>query len=156
MDTNFELDAEQQKLKSQIFPYLKALTYEILISKPVNITSFMIDFLLRQGNYTSSGLTLEEKKELESLRNKVRYYRQLDSYIQKDDEIQKNKDENSDSEEDDDIMDSIEEEKIEKKIQNIRKSNNSSQISIKSRNSVSAEVYGIFNKKKKFCSKNNS
>lgn len=45
-------------------------------------------------------------------------------------------------------MDSIEEEKIEKKIQNIRKSNNSSQISIKSRNSVSAEVYGIFNKKK--------
>ena len=70
---------------------------------------------MRQGNYTSSGLTLEEKKELESLRNKVRYYRQLDSYIQKDDEIQKNKDENSDSEEDDDIMDSIEEEKIEKK-----------------------------------------
>ena len=153
MDTNFELDAEQQKLKSQIFPYLKALTYEILISKPVNITSFMIDFLLRQGNYTSSGLTLEEKKELESLRNKVRYYRQLDSYIQKDDEIQKNKDENSDSEEDDDIMDSIEEEKIEKKIQNIRKSNNSSQISIKSRNSVSAEVYGIFNKKKSFVPK---
>ena len=88
------------------------------------------------------------KAFLESLRNKVRYYRQLDSYIQKDDEIQKNKDENSDSEEDDDIMDSIEEEKIEKKIQNIRKSNNSSQLSIKSRNSVSAEVYGIFNKKK--------
>ena len=68
MENQFELDAEQQKLKSQIFPYLKALTYEILISKPKNIASFMIDFLSKQGNYTTSGLTLAEKKRIRSLK----------------------------------------------------------------------------------------
>ena len=47
---NNELDSEQQKLKSQIFPYLKALTYEILTTKPKNIASFMIDFLSKQRN----------------------------------------------------------------------------------------------------------
>ena len=83
MENQFELDAEQQKLKTKIFPYLKALTYEILISKPKNITSFMIDFLSKQGNYTTSGLTLAEKKELEALRNKVRHYRELDSLKKK-------------------------------------------------------------------------
>ena len=43
----------------------------------------MIDFLSKQGNYTTSGLTLAEKKELEALRNKVRHYRELDSLKKK-------------------------------------------------------------------------
>jgi hypothetical protein len=80
METNFELDAEQQKLKSRIFPYLKMLTYEIIMKKPVNIASFMIDFLSKQGNYTTSGLTFAEKKELEKLRNTVKRYRELDEF----------------------------------------------------------------------------
>ena len=150
MENQFELDAEQQKLKSQIFPYLKALTYEILISKPKNIASFMIDFLSKQGNYTTSGLTLAEKKELEDLRNKMRHYRELDSFKEKETENQKSLEENSDSEEIDDVMDSAEEEKIEKKV---KKNTRQTQISIKARNSVSAEVYGIFNKKKFFVPK---
>ena len=41
-------------------------------------------------------------------------------------------------------MDSAEEKKIEKKV---KKNTRQTQISIKARNSVSAEVYGIFNKK---------
>ena len=151
MENQFELDAEQQKLKTKIFPYLKALTYEILISKPKNITLFMIDFLSKQGNYTTSGLTLAEKKELEALRNKVRHYRELDSLKKKNGiESQKNLDENSDSDESNDVMDSSEEEKIEKKV---KKNTRLTQISIKARNSVSAEVYGIFNKKKIFIPK---
>ena len=150
MENQFELDAEQQKLKSQIFPYLKALTYEILISKPKNIASFMIDFLSKQGNYTTSGLTLAEKKELEVLRNKMRHYRELDSFKEKETENQKSLEENSDSEEIDDLMDSAEEKKIEKKV---KKNTRQTQISIKARNSVSAEVYGIFNKKKFFVPK---
>ena len=117
METQYELDSEQQKLKSQIFPYLKALTYEILVSKPDNIASFMIDFLSKQGNYTTSGLTLSEKKELETLRNQVHHYRTLDSYNAQSIENKKNSEENSDSDESDDIMDSFDEEKIQKKQQ---------------------------------------
>lgn len=147
METNFELDAEQQKLKSRIFPYLKMLTYEILMKKPVNIASFMIDFLSKQGNYTTSGLTFAEKKELEKLRNTVKRYRELDEFHKTEEE--KNE-ENSDSEdENEDLMNSSDEEKIENQV-NIMKSNPKSQHKKNTRNSVSAEVYGIFNKKKIF------
>ena len=150
METNFELDAEQQKLKSRIFPYLKMLTYEILMKKPVNIASFMIDFLSKQGNYTTSGLTFAEKKELEKLRNTVKRYRELDEFHKTEEE--KNE-ENSDSEdENEDLMNSSDEEKIENQV-NIMKSNPKSQHKKNTRNSVSAEVYGIFNKKKIFVPK---
>ncbi len=150
---NNELDSEQQKLKSQIFPYLKALTYEILTTKPKNIASFMIDFLSKQGNYTTSGLTFSEKKELETLRNQVRHYRSLDLYNSKKIENGKNLEENSDSDESDDIMDKFEEEKIQKKFEISKISNRQSQFSMRARNSVSAEVYGVFNKKKMFVPK---
>ena len=150
METNFELDAEQQKLKSRIFPYLKMLTYEILMKKPVNIASFMIEFLSKQGNYTTSGLTFAEKKELEKLRNTVKRYRELDEFHKTEEE--KNE-ENSDSEdENEDLMNSSDEEKIENQV-NIMKSNPKSQHKKNTRNSVSAEVYGIFNKKKFFVPK---
>jgi cAMP-dependent protein kinase regulator len=146
MDTNFELDADQQKIKSQIFPYLKSLTYEILMKKPDNIASFMIDFLSRQGNYTTSGLTFSEKKELENLRTIVKRYRELETF-------NKTQEENSDSEDDnEDLMNSSDEEKIENQVK-IMKNNPKSQFKKNTRNSVSAEVYGIFNKKKIFVPK---
>ena len=155
MDPQFELDEEQKKLKSQIFPYLKALTYEILLSKPDNITSFMIDFLAQQGNYTTSGLTLSEKKELEFLRNSVKHYRELESFNKKlDEENQKNSEENSDSEsEKEDLMNSSDEEKFENKIKKINEEKKKSKIPRNTRNSVSAEVYGIFNKRENFVPK---
>ena len=155
MDPQFELDEEQKKLKSQIFPYLKALTYEILLSKPDNITSFMIDFLAQQGNYTTSGLTLSEKKELEFLRNSVKHYRELESFNKKlDEENQKNSEENTDSEDEkEDLMNSSDEEKFEKKIKKINEEKKQSKIPRNTRNSVSAEVYGIFNKRENFIPK---
>ena len=154
MDTKFELDEEQKKLKSKIFPYLKALTYEILMTKPTNIASFMIDFLSSQGKYTTSGLTFEEKKELENLRNKVEYYRKLDSFNQNAEENnKKNLQENNDSsEESEDLMNSSDEEKFETKVQ-ILKNENPQTKPKNTRNSVSAEVYGNFNKKKIFVPK---
>ena len=154
MESQFELDEEQLKLKSQLFPYIKALTYEILISKPDNIISFILDFFMRQGNYTSSGLTLEEKKELESLRREVLHYRELE-LINNQNQLseQKNSEDNSDSDEAEDVMDSYDEIEIEKKVDNMKKSSVKSQFPIRSRGSVSAEVYGIFNKKKIFVPK---
>ena len=125
MEVQFELDEEQKALKSKIFPYLKALTYEILTSKPNNLATFMIDFLARQGNYTTSGLTLSEKKELEFLRNSVKRYREYDSFTkhleEEGEENPKNIEENSDSEDEkEDLMDSSDEEIFEQKVKQIK------------------------------------
>ncbi len=56
------------------------------------------------------------------------------------------------SEENDDIRNEKEEEEINKKIENINK-NQEAQNSIKSRISVSAEAYGLYNKKQSFVPK---
>ena len=142
MDTNFELDADQQKIKSQIFPYLKSLTYEILMKKPDNIASFMIDFLSRQGNYTTSGLTFSEKKELENLRTIVKRYRELETF-------NKTQEENSDSEDDnEDLMNSSDEEKIENQVK-IMKNNPKSQFK-KIQEIVLVLKYTVFSIRKKF------
>ena len=153
MDPQFELDEEQKKLKSQIFPYLKALTYEILLSKPDNITSFMIDFLAQQGNYTTSGLTLSEKKELEFLRNSVKHYRELESFNKKlDEENQKNSEENTDSEsEKEDLMNSSDEEKFEKKLKKLMKKKNSLKYQ-ETQEIVLVQKYTVFSIKEKILS----
>ena len=39
----------------------------------------MIDYLQKIGNYTTTGLTVEEKKELERLRIEVKKYRELEA-----------------------------------------------------------------------------
>ena len=155
MEVPFELDEEQQKIKAKVFPYLKALTYEILLSKPDNIASFMIDFLSRQGNYTASGLTISEKKELETLRNTVKNYREREKFNKKAEQEQKNSEENTDSEdENEDVMNPSDEEKFVKKVENNKTKTGTNTKHIKNtRNSVSAEVYGIFNKKKVFVPK---
>ena len=159
MEIQFELDEEQKALKSKIFPYLKALTYEILTSKPNNLATFMIDFLARQGNYTTSGLTLSEKKELEFLRNSVKRYREYDSFTkhleEEGEENTKHLEENSDSEDEkEDLMDSSDEEIFEQKVKQIIEENKPQSKHVRNtRNSVSAEVYGIFNKKENFVPK---
>ena len=38
----------------------------------------MIEYLMEKGGYTSSGLTIDEKKELEDLRKEVKKYREID------------------------------------------------------------------------------
>ena len=156
METQFELDKEQKEIKQKIFPYLKALAYEIVQKQPENIEKFMIDFLTKQGNYTTSGLTKEEKKELEFLRVAVKHYRDLENHSlvssQKEIEIKKDlstDSENSSSEENDDVMDENEEEIINKKLENIKKTKEN-QNSLKARVSVSAEAYGFYNKKQNF------
>ena len=41
----------------------------------------MIDWLQNFGGYTSTGLTIDEKKELESLRLQVKKYREMEEDI---------------------------------------------------------------------------
>ena len=159
METTFELDPEQKKIKKIIFPYLKALTYELVKTQPQQLEQFMIDFLSTQGNYTTSGLTKAEKRELELLRVKVKRYRDLErhSVVNSNQNFEVIKEEpiNSDescSEENDDVMDDKEEEIIKNKVINIKKSQEIQNM-MRSRSSVSAEVYGFYNKKQKFVPK---
>ena len=104
----------------------------------------MIDYLQKKGGYTSSGLTREEKKELENLRNEVKKYRELESAIlevhsdeEKNEESESNSISNDSESEDDKMAD----EEIKKR--QVQKSKNK-------RTGVSAEAYGEFNKKEDF------
>ena len=120
----------------------------------------MIDFLTKQGNYTTSGLTRAEKKELEFLRVAVKRYRDLERHsvvtLQKKIDIKKEESISSDdssSEEDDDVMDEKEEnELINRKLTNI-KNIQENQNMMKARISVSAEAYGFYNKKQNYVPK---
>ena len=160
MDIPFELDPEQKQIKQKIFPYLKALIYELAIKQPINIEKYMIDFLTKYGNYTASGLTIEEKKELESLRIAVKHYRNMEKHdlvksnsdFNKNNVIKDGKADGESSESEEDVMDEKEEAEINSKLNNIQKKQVLEK-AIKSRSSVSAEVYGFYNKKEKFVPK---
>ena len=160
MDIPFELDQEQKQIKQKIFPYLKALLYELALKQPINIEKYMIDFLTKYGNYTASGLTIEEKKELESLRIAVKHYRDMEKHdlvksnsnFNKNNVIKKEKADSESSDSDGDVMDDKEEQEINSKLNKMKKTQDLEK-AIKSRSSVSAEVYGFYNKKEKFVPK---
>ena len=107
----------------------------------------MIEWLQKYGGYTSTGLTIDEKKELESLRLQVKKYREMEESKEEDQETPK-EDIQSESDDEDDV---------DPEIDNIVSKRNSNPIMKKMscipRSGVSAEVYGVFNKKENFVAK---
>ena len=109
----------------------------------------MIDYLQKKGGYTSSGLTKEEKLELENLRNEVKKYREFESAIMEEhneDDISENEEDNnsdskSHSQSESDEEDEVADEEIKKR---------QAKKSQFKRTGVSAEAYGKFNKKEDF------
>ena len=106
----------------------------------------MINYLQKLGNYTSSGLTLEEKKELELLRQDIAQYRKMEEADKAGEMAGAHIDDDesgsgSGSEDADDVL---KEEELNK-MQNKKAKN-----SVVKRAGVSAEVYGKFNKKEDF------
>ena len=102
----------------------------------------MIDYLQKKGGYTSSGLTRDEKKELEDLRNEVKKYRELESAIlEVHSDEEKNEESESLSNDSESEDNKIADEEIKKR--QVQKSKNK-------RTGVSAEAYGEFNKKEDF------
>ena len=99
----------------------------------------MIDYLQKIGNYTTTGLTVEEKKELERLRIEVKKYRELEAQESSKDPEALSVSSNDNSE--DDLPDQDFDKKLQKRQQERRQTK---------RSGVSAEVYGEFNKKGKF------
>ena len=109
----------------------------------------MIDYLQKKGGYTSSGLTKDEKIELENLRNEVKKYREFESAIMEEhneDDISENEEDNnsdskSHSQSESDEEDELADEEIKKR---------QAKKSQFKRTGVSAEAYGKFNKKEDF------
>ena len=99
----------------------------------------MIEYLQKIGNYTTTGLTVEEKKELERLRIEVKKYRELEAQESSKDPEALSVSSNDNSE--DEFPDQDFDEKLQKRQQERRKTK---------RTGVSAEVYGEFNKKGEF------
>jgi hypothetical protein len=69
---------KQQYLETNVKPILENIVFHILSDRPENPANYMIDWLQKTGGYTSNGLTLEEKRELEALRKQVIEYRERD------------------------------------------------------------------------------
>ena len=107
----------------------------------------MIEWLQKYGGYTSTGLTIDEKKELESLRLQVKKYREMEESKEEDQETPK-EDIQSESDDEDDV---------DPELDNIVSKRNSNPIMKKMscipRSGVSAEVYGVFHKKENFVAK---
>ena len=139
------MDEQEKKIKEIIFPYLKSMSYHLYKTKPNDLTMFMIDFLQKECGYTSSGLTIEEKKELERLRVEVKRYREMEKHQVENENKEEESEENSDdvlSEEEKDVVNEIVNSKSSGSMKPIKK--------VSHRTSVSAEVYGLHNSKEDF------
>ena len=112
----------------------------------------MIDYLQKKGGYTSSGLTKEEKLELERLRTEVKKYRELESAIievhnEDEDENEENSHHSaskSHSESSSSSSSSDEAEAADEIVKRQQKKQKNKRVG------VSAEAYGKFNKKEDF------
>lgn len=133
-----------QSLKEKLKPIFEELVFKLIQSKPDNPAEYMLHYLLKKEGYTTTGITVEEKKELEHLRKEISKYRQLQLDNKKEDDQDENEhdksitdDENEDDEKEADSL-------IEKQMA-MAKARMSRQ-----REGVSAEAYGEFNKKSHF------
>ena len=114
----------------------------------------MLEYLTNIKHCTLNGISLEEKKELEDLRQQVKKYKALEEREKKITEVENERDSEekkekvkkdekneNESEESEDNDSKLDEEEIKQKIMNKRKTQ---------RFGVSAEAYGEFNKKGDF------
>ena len=104
----------------------------------------MLEFLQKEYNYTTTGLTVDEKKELEQLRQEIQKYRQIEQGIGNEEQELENNNNNSDLS----GNESEEEEKLDQEFEQRLKKRQ--QKGHRKRTAVSAEVYGEFNKKENF------
>jgi cAMP-dependent protein kinase regulator len=128
-----------EELKEKIRPIMEQLVYQLVLDRPENPVPYMIDYLQKLGGYTSNGITIDEKKELERLRVEIRKFRELEENEIKDNN---HHDHSFTDDEEDDVDDHIDKKVIHAQARLSRQ-----------REAVSAEVYGQFNKKEDFVPK---
>jgi cAMP-dependent protein kinase regulator len=130
------MTSNETVLKEKIRPIMEQLVYQLVLERPDCPVNYMIDYLQKLGGYTSNGITIDEKKELERLRCDIKKYRDIEEE-NKDDKM-----EHEFTDEEDDIDDTIEKKVISAQSRLSRQ-----------REAVSSEVYGQFNKKEDFVPK---
>ena len=108
----------------------------------------MIDYLQKFGGYTSTGLTIDEKKELESLRLQVKKYRAMEEAQSEEGKSSAKEEVQSESDEEDDV-----DPELDDMIKKINANPQMKKMSLIPRSAVSAEVYGQFHKKESFVAK---
>ena len=128
MDTN----AKKEYLETKVKPILDELVFQLLCERPENPASYMIEWLKKTGGYTSNGLTLKEKEELEKLRKDIISYRKKNPPPE---ENLENNSQSSESDNEDEFYDPQKEPKKKDKT---------------GRKGISSESYGKFNKKENF------
>ena len=128
MDTN----TKKEYLETKVKPILDELVFQLLCERPENPASYMIEWLKKTGGYTSNGLTLKEKEELEKLRKDIISYRKKNPPPEQNLE---NNSQSSESSNEDEFYDPQKEPKKKGKI---------------GRKGISSESYGKFNKKENF------
>ena len=69
-----------KELKEFLTNICESMCLDIYQSKPKDIPNFMIKYLQNKYGYSSSGLSYEEKKEIEKLRNDVEIFRDMDEH----------------------------------------------------------------------------
>jgi len=132
-----------QSLKEKLKPIFEELVFKLIQAKPEDPAEYMLHYLLKKEGYTTTGITIEEKKELEQLRKEIFKYRQLH---------EEHKNENQPEDEHDKSVTDDENEEDEKEADSlIEKQIASAKLRMsKQREGVSAEAYGEFNKKSHF------
>jgi cAMP-dependent protein kinase regulator len=137
-----EIEEIYSQLEQKVKPLLNKLVNSIIVDKPENVALYMINFLQREGGVTSTGLTYDEKIELNNLRREVNEFRQREEK-EKEEENSESVSKSSSSDDEDAFENEEEELNFKKRLE--QKMNDK-----KMRTSVSAEVYGNFNKKENF------
>ena len=94
------------ELKEKMRPFVQQMIMAVVNDKPDNVPLYLLTWLQKYGGYTSTGLTLTEKSELEQLRKSIKRYREMEEHATTKEEVV------SDEDPDDVLMDNTE---IEKK-----------------------------------------
>ena len=73
MNINYDNKGRHEKIR----PFVQDMIKALVVDKPDDVPLYMVCWLRKYAGLTSTGLTVQERTELERLRMDVKYYRQL-------------------------------------------------------------------------------
>ena len=73
MNSNCDKKGKHERIR----PFMQEMIKALVVDKPCDVPMYMVNWLRKFKGLTSTGLTIDERMELERLRMDVKYYRQL-------------------------------------------------------------------------------
>ena len=73
MNRNCDKKGKHERIR----PFMQEMIKALIVDKPCDVPMYMVNWLRKFKGLTSTGLTIDERMELERLRMDVKYYRQL-------------------------------------------------------------------------------